>query len=177
MRTMKNSIIISLIVLLLYSCEKDIDDNSIIPIINNPVTKNTPLYFDLVDVAEGELACVNFIYPFQILTFDQFDNEIASTAIFDTLAFLNFLTSLNDNHTISLSFPITGTNSSGEPFEVNSNEELAMAIKICRDEIRTGNAGALFGSCVWKFSQENDTVGLPYINGVFNADDDEALTF
>ncbi|WP_203296048.1 hypothetical protein [Luteirhabdus pelagi] len=86
------------------------------------------------DDGENGIGCIDFNYPLAIFVFDENQEFMDAYGIDSDLEFYNLLITINDNHSISLSYPITGTDNSGTFVEINSNEELATAVRDCLQE-------------------------------------------
>ncbi len=142
-----------LLVPFLYSCEDE-------PIskadLSNVIQVNSELY-NLIERAAGndfenEITCIDFNYGFTLVIYDENMNIIHYQPINSDIEFSDFLGTLEEGKSISLSYPITSTLNNGEPYTINNNEELKEAIDKClmADTITTCNNILTETSCIWK---------------------------
>lgn len=136
------------------------------------IQQETPLYnyLQLVSSDNGaeilEVACIEFIYPFIVLVYDQEEEYVKSESISNNANFANFLRTLEGEHSISLSYPITGTLKDGSPLSITNNEELEASLSNCIDE----ELEILYGialQCDWKVTDSSEE-NSPYIDSVFS---------
>lgn len=137
------------------SCENEplgkIDPSQVIQV-------NSELY-NLIEKAANsdftnEITCIDFNYGFTLIIYDE-DFEIFGYQVINSDSeFSDFLDTLEEGKSISLSYPITSTLNSGEPYTINNNDELKEAIEKClvADEITTCNNILTETSCIWKIS-------------------------
>lgn len=140
---------------LLFACENEpvgdkVDVSQAIPV-------ESELY-DLIQKVAGnefdnDIACIDFRYAFTLLIFDEGLSLIDEVIVANDLEFSLLLGSLEYGKSISLSYPITGTNENGETFTINNNEELKQAIDQCRQfDTKTTFGNIITESCVWRVS-------------------------
>lgn len=154
---MKTLQTISLIFLFTFctSCENEplgkIDPSQVIPV-------DSELYNLIEKVAgndfENEITCIDFNYGFTLIIYDE-NFEIFGHQVINTdNEFSDFLASLEEGKSISLSYPITSTLNSGEPYTINNNQELKEAIDKCvyADTIATCSNILTEDSCIWKIT-------------------------
>lgn len=129
------------------------------------------------------VVCLDFIYPFKVLIYDENLSQIGSKILTGDNEFSQFLGSLATNESISISYPIGTTLSDGSVFSVNNNSELKLAIDSCSKEDIIAYCNGLFGGCdcsdsicVWKipYSINGDN---SYVSGVFESNGDGTLHF
>ena len=116
---------------------------------------NSELY-NLIEKAcgkdfENEITCIDFNYAFTLVIYDE-DMEIFGYQIIRSdNEFSDFLGTLEEGKSISLSYPITSILVNGENYTINNNEELKEAIDKCvaADTITTCN-NILTQACLWK---------------------------
>ena len=158
---MKKTIKLLSIVLLIfsYSCETDSIDK--ISVNTDVVDEELQELINRIpsEDEEDSINCIEFNYWFNLFVFDENMNLVNTIPIIDNEQFSEVLGSLNDSYSISLSYPITGTLSSGETIEINNNEELKESIDSCqKDEVLGECNGALTQeSCFWYVSNMDNT--------------------
>lgn len=143
----------SLIFLILCSCENEpigkADPTNVIQV-------NSELY-NLIERAAGgdfenDITCIDFNYAFTLVVYNE-DRDIDRYQVINNdTQFSEFLSTLEDGKSISLSYPITSTLRNGETYVINTNEELKEAIDlcICTDTIISCNGILTQESCLWK---------------------------
>lgn len=142
-----------LLLMLLFSCENEplgkADPSNVIAV-------DSELY-NLIQRAAGnnfenELTCIDFNYAFTLIVYNENMDIIAYQVINNDLEFSAFLGGLEEGKSISLSYPITSILDNGQPFEINSNEELKEALDQCieADTITTCNNILTETSCIWE---------------------------
>ena len=154
---MKNLAFLPLIFLLTFltSCENE-------PISKADASKviqvNSELY-NLIERAAGkdfenDITCIDFNYSFTLVIYDENMDIFGYQIINSDIEFSNFLGSLEEGKSISLSYPITSILDNGQPYVINNNEELKVAIDKCSDAdtILTCNNILTETSCIWKVS-------------------------
>ena len=166
----------------------DNDDNFVMP---DLINKSSDLYQLLNRVVQTEnedpldkIVCLDFIYPLEMLVYNDNLDVFATRMITGDADFSAFLGTLTANLSISISYPITTTLGNGETFIVNNNDELKLAIDSCsREDIISFCNGAFGGnptnqtaSCVWhvKYGAILDN---RYVGGTFIIDPDGFLSF
>lgn len=137
---------------------------------NEPINKadpskviqvNSELY-KLIEKAAGndftnEITCINFNYAFTLVIYNEDMDIIGYQPINTDSEFSDFLATLIEGQSISLSYPITSVLNNGAQYEINSNEELKEAIDKClhADTIGTCNNILTQPSCIWKIKHIN----------------------
>ena len=111
---------------------------------------------------ETSINCIEFNYWFNLFVFDENMNLINTIPIINNEQFSEVLGSLNDDYSISLSYPITGELSTGETIEITNNEELKESIDSCqKDEILNECNGALTTeNCIWDVTEPGNPNGI-----------------
>ena len=130
-----------------HSCTEDFDDNLSAgnneepePEVTEVIPKDSFLFTQIVRVTTDsdepteEITCIDFIYPLQILVYDENLDAIGSQNITGDQEFSTFLGLIGDDYAISISYPIATTLEDGTVFSVNSNSELKIAIDNCSKE-------------------------------------------
>tara|TARA_R110002020_G_scaffold41067_6_gene121075 strand:- start:10380 stop:11414 length:1035 start_codon:yes stop_codon:yes gene_type:complete len=142
-----------LLSILFFSCENE-PINKADPA--NVIQVNSELY-NLIERAAGndfenEITCIGFNYPFTLVIYDENMDIIGYQPINSDIQFSEFLATLEEGKSISLSYPITSILDNGQPYEINNNEELKAAIDKClqADTITTCNNILTENSCIWK---------------------------
>ncbi|WP_299338493.1 hypothetical protein [uncultured Psychroserpens sp.] len=155
------------------SCAYDLDDNLLS---ENPnmdtveiIAADSDLFDNLVGITNDEdrpdqsITCINFIYPLTLFAFDENDEYLYTSGIDDDDQFSSFLETIDENYSISISFPITSTLDSGETFEINTKAELKEAIDSCLSIEMVGECQTIIRECIWKvgysFIDDNSYLG------------------
>lgn len=99
------------------------------------------------DPGEEAVNCIEFNYSFTIFIFDANLELENAVSIFNNNSFANLLDSLDTEQSISINYPITGTLSNGEFVDINTNEELLVAIKECSQEELMRRYGSRLKAC------------------------------
>lgn len=148
---------------------------------NNPVALepeqkiqvNSELYNDLGQIIEStnspnheELVCIDFIYPTTLHVFDENLVLINSVLIQNDQQFSDFLASLEETQSISISYPITTVLTSGVTFSINNNEELKEVIDQCKKDLDIIYCQNLIKRCLWKIGY-TENADNSYLGGVF----------
>lgn len=134
---------------------------------NEPISKadpskviqvNSELY-DLIERAAGkdfenEITCIDFNYAFTLVIYDENMDIFGYQVIQSDIQFSEFLGTLEEGKSISLSYPITSILDNGQPFIINNNEELKEAIDKClyADTVITCNNILCQPTCIWKIT-------------------------
>lgn len=148
------------------------------------ITKDDELYsyLNLVSRAEDSLTdvgCIEFIYPFILFQFDENDNYLNQVTVEGNKNFASLLDELQDDFSIGLSYPISGTLFDGTQVSVNSNEELRESLKTCIEEeleIVIGNCNAIVEDCIWKV-KDSEPKDSTYIDSYFTLREDGSVVF
>ena len=117
---------------------------------------NSELY-NLIEKAAGndfenELTCIDFNYAFTLVIYDENMDIFGYQVIKSDIEFSEFLGTLEEGKSISLSYPITSVLDNGQPYVINNNDELKEAIDKCleADTITTCNNILTETTCIWK---------------------------
>lgn len=119
---------------------------------------NSDLY-NLIERAAGkdfenEITCIDFNYAFTLVIYDENMDIFGYQVVHSDSEFSSFLGTLEEGKSISLSYPITSILDNGQPFEINSNEELKEAIDKCvhLDTMVSCNNILTQSTCIWKIA-------------------------
>lgn len=112
------------------------------------------------------IACIDFIYPLTIFSFNENLEIISTSLINNDQEFSDLIGSLDIMYAISISFPITSVLDSGETLTINNKEELKEAIDECKDTEIVIECGTLISNCVWKIGYYYDSDNV-YLAGIF----------
>ncbi|QXP61161.1 hypothetical protein [Olleya sp. HaHaR_3_96] len=182
MKTTLKFLSVFLILISLFSCQNEpiggLNINA-----EDTIAVHSELYNNLARIAddpEEELpvTCVDFNYPITMYTFDEELQLLATTLIRNDALFLTYLNNLEDNFSISISYPITTQLDDGTIFTINNNEELQDNVDACIREVEASEAESaleLISNCVWKIGYTRGTENI-YLGAVFN-EDDGSITF
>ncbi|WP_298754928.1 hypothetical protein [uncultured Psychroserpens sp.] len=162
------------------SCAYDADDNlvGLDPNFNTVdiISSDSDLFDHLKYITNDEdrpdesIVCIDFIYPLTLFVFDDTNQYLSSSLIINDQEFSDFLETIDDTYSISMSFPITSMLVSGEEFIIQNKEELKETIDSCLSEELVFECGELIRHCVWKigYSFEDDN---SYLGGIFQEAD------
>ncbi len=106
------------------------------------------------DNGETAINCIEFNYSFAVFVFDENLEFIEAVAITDNFTFSNFLGNLNENYSISINYPITGTLHNGDLVDINNNAELKMAIDDCVNDEERRRCNNTLVDCVWQIRSQ-----------------------
>lgn len=183
--------ILPLVLLLLFSCNKDLDDvltreaADDIPKNIHIIKKDDALYTYLgllstdTDTEITDIGCIEFIYPFVLFQFDNEDKYVQQVSVLSNENFASILSNLKDGYSIGLSYPISGNLKDGTPVSVNSNEELEQSIDRCIEqelEIILGECNAIVEDCIWSLT-ESDPEDSSYLDSFFTLRGDGSVVF
>ena len=161
------------------SCSYDQDDNlKAIPFLETQeaIAGDSDLFENLKDITTDDdrpdksITCIDFTYPLTIFLFDENDAYLSTTLMEDDPQFSLFLSTVDPEYSISISFPITSTLESGEEFIIETKAELKEAIDNCLSIEIVGECSTLIRNCVWKvgYSFEGDNA---YLGSIFQESD------
>ncbi|WP_397363692.1 hypothetical protein [Olleya sp. R77988] len=141
------------------------------------ITVNSELYNQLERITDDTnpttITCIEFNYPLTMHAFDDNLQLLSTSLIPNDAQFLIYLNNLEDNYSISLSYPITTTLANGSTFSINNNEELKTNIDACIEEEEVDQIEdciQLIRNCVWKVGY-TDGANNSYLGGIFNEED------
>ncbi len=181
----KTTIYIPILVIMFFgivSCENEPINSDVNP--GLLITKNSELYnlftriTTNVDDPLTDIVCVEFSYPFISLVYDENLEIIGEVVLYNNDEFYILLDNLDENHSLSISYPIEATLSDGTNLNITNNEELKIAINNCAQEDIIGYCGSVFEEqgCAWKVpfieGAENE-----YAGGVFTVNTNSTLNF
>ncbi|GAB5399162.1 MAG: hypothetical protein Aureis2KO_07470 [Aureisphaera sp.] len=152
---MKKLTFIGLLSLILISCESEPVGEATI---NYDTIEATSELYSLLertpgDEAENPLECIEFNYSFVIFIFNESLEYIEPVSIGDNEQFVGLLEAMPDNYSISISYPIKGTQSNGELLEITNNEELKAALEACEKDEEIRNCNGTFRTCYWEIQE------------------------
>lgn len=164
---------------LIYNCSKDYNDDITPYTGTNIIEASSELSNNLRDITNGEISCIEFVYPFNIITYDNYGFEVSVNTVTSNDNFSSLITNLLEDHTLSISFPINGINAEEEEFSINNNEELLVAIRECVQEEIISNCNSSIRECVWevKYINTEDDEESPFDYSIFRTTDDYLLQY
>lgn len=150
-------------------------DSSLFKLLKNVTTEGSnPL---------DEIVCIDFIYPFNLNIYNSNLDIIGTKFLSSDVQFSDFLSTLPDDQSLSISYPISTTLADGTIFSINNNEELKLAIDSCSREDILNYCNGLFGGCncpeticVWKIPYTTDGDNK-YASGIFESNGNGTLNF
>jgi hypothetical protein len=154
-------------------------DSSIYKPINNEIIEGLQKVAKYGNI-NNERVCVEFIYPFTILTFDSNYESVAAHEIEGSNQLVFFLENLSEDLNISLSYPLAATLPNGLIISITSNEELVLALNACTNEdiIAVCNAQlATAVQCVIKIPYTSSGYDNRYAGGYFTGNGDGSINF
>jgi len=114
---------------------------------------NSGLYKTIRFIADDEpsntTACIEFVYNFTIIVYDANLEIVDFQIMHSDQEFINFLDSIEEGNSISLSYPITSTLENGNQLIINNNEELQKNLDKCLKEETLGYCNAVLEDCIW----------------------------
>lgn len=106
------------------------------------------------------IKCLEFDYPFTVLTYDEDLTFIEATVLNNDAQFSNFLGVVNEDLYVSISYPISGSLSNGQSVSLINNKELKEAIDNCVEEVMIGYCTGVMiksqGECSWKINHSEN---------------------
>ena len=145
-------------VLVTISCENEPID---MVDINNfdTITVDSTLFNDIEKVVNDNetlnVTCLDFLYAFTVFVFDGDDAFETSVVIESDIQFSEFLGALDERQSISLSFPILGTNDAGDIVEINTSADLKEVIDSCTKEEELGQCEQEITECYYTIENFN----------------------
>lgn len=175
--------LVSILFLLIHtSCQNNDFDDKIK--LNDILKKDNALFKLLENVVTDDddplkaIVCIDFVYPFQLLIYNQNYQVIDTITLTSDVMFSEVLTNLPSNQSISISYPLQTTLADGTVFTVTNNDELKLAIESCSKEDIISYCNGIFGNpqgtCVWKvpFIENADN---EFAGAVFTANSDGTI--
>lgn len=179
------NILATLLLLISTGCQNNDFDDKIN--ISDILSKDDPLFNLLESVATDDddplnaIVCIDFVYPFQLIIYNQNYQIADQITVTGDAMFSDFLANLPSTNYISISYPLQTTLADGTVFTVNNNDELKLAIDACSKEDIISYCNGLFGNsqgsqgpCVWKvpfMDNENNE----FAGAVFTANPDGTI--
>lgn len=150
----------------LSSCENE-PVNTVSISADEVINVDSDLFRTLVAITDEEpnnvTACIDFVYNFTIIVYDANLEIVDFQIMHSDEEFIHFLIALNEENSISLSYPIKSTLANGEELIINNNDELQNNLKTCLEEETIGYCNAVLEDCVWKVAflegENNDYEG------------------
>ncbi|WP_339609416.1 hypothetical protein [uncultured Planktosalinus sp.] len=160
---MKNyrKLIVLLLILPFLACENEPVDE--IGYTTDYILVDSELYHLMKRVVEPEsdegISCIQFNYSFPIFVFDGNQEFLRVEGVNNNEEFIFLLENLEADESISLSFPMSGTTTSGDWIEINTNSELKEAIENCLKEEIIGNCNQTLCElqCAWVITAFSNT--------------------
>ena len=179
-----STLLFSIVIFTLVSCFSDRDDNLDIgqdpeegePVDVTELIAEDSELFSLMETItfqypfETETVCIEFVYSFTAIEYDEEGIEVARQIISSDTIFYRFLQNIPEDHYINLSFPISTVLPDGTTFEVSTKEELKAALDECsiafQEEIVSICEG-IVENCAWLVTLPEDSDPNPFENSVF----------
>jgi len=140
------------------SCENESFDTLI-----EKIDTNSELFANLKSLSEttsqeSETICLTFVYPFNIYLYNEKGDISDNRIVNNNLEFTELLGQMQDKNSISLSYPISGTNENGDSISINNNFQLKQAIEACLEDqiIIYCNTILEEKNCVWNIKSQNE---------------------
>lgn len=127
-----------------------------------------------------EAVCVEFVYPFTMITFDDDYDLLGSHEITGSDQLIAFLENIQEGINISFSYPLSAILPNGDVFFVSNNEELIIALNECtlEDIIAAYNEEAATDEyCVWMVPYSESDFDNTFAGGHFIAGQTGNLVF
>ncbi len=148
---------------------------------NSDITKVIEKAIATSSSPSTDKVCLDFVYPFKVFLYDMNFAIIGERVLVGDSDFSTFLSGLNPNQQISISYPIKTTLLNGTIFTVNNNSELKIALESCTNADIIQYYSGLFGGngqtkCVWRVPYDV-IYNNKYAGGVFEANNDGTIKF
>lgn len=150
------------------------------------ISKQDALYGYLGLVAQdssaepiAEVGCIALIYPFVLFRYDNEQRYMDQVSVQGNADFAALLDTLEADHSIGLSYPISGILDDGTTIVVENNEQLQKSLETCIEEeleLIIGTCNAIVEDCIWKVAQSVPEES-PYIDSFFTLDEDGSMIF
>ena len=127
-----------------------------------------------------EAVCVEFVYPFTMITFDDDYDLLGSHEITGSDQLIAFLENIQEGVNISFSYPLSAVLPNGDVFFISNNEELIIALNECtlEDIIAAYNTeSATAEQCVWNIPYSESAFDNTYAGGYFIASETGGIVF
>lgn len=165
------------------SCENEPVNVKLDPNVYKPI--NDEIIEGLLKVSnygiiDSERICVEFIYPFTILSFDSNYESVEANEISGSDQLVNFLQNLPEELTISMSYPISATLPNGSIISISNNEALIEALNACTEEdiILICNARMTTeAQCIVKIPFSSSGYDNKYAGGYFTGNSGGTVNF
>ena len=165
----------------IFSCDDEPIDNSQITA-EDPIEVGSPLYNNIEGVSDNieqdQPVCIDFNYAFTVFIFDETLSFSGLQTVGNDQEFSDFLGSLPEGYSISISYPISYDNEDGETVEIFNNDDLKEVIDPCIEFelIEIGNGNCAPDDCVWRVLP-NESSNSNYDNAVFDINDSGFVSF
>lgn len=183
---MKKVTLIAVIFSILFanvSCENEPSNVKVDPERFKPVTNEILLGIKKINdhgTINDELVCVEFVYPFTMIAFDDDYELLLSQEITGSDLLITFLENIQEGINISFSYPLSAILPNGDIFYISNNEELIIALNECtlEDIIAAYNTeAATEEQCVWNIPFSDSEFDNTYAGGYFIASESGSLVF
>jgi len=140
-------------IIILFSCDSESIGEAASVSADDVIQVDSDLFRTLVAITEDEpesvTACIDFVYNFTVIVYDSNLEIVDFEIMHSDQEFIQFLIALQDENSISLSYPITSTLENGEQLIINNNEELQENLETCLEDETIRYCNALLEDCVW----------------------------
>lgn len=183
---MKKVTLIAVIFSILFinvSCENEPSNVKVDPERFKPVTNEILVGIKKINdhgTINDEAVCVEFVYPFTMITFDDDYDLLGSQEITSSEQLITFLENIQEEINISFSYPLSAILPNGDIFYISNNEELIIALNECslEDIIAVYNTEASTGEqCIWNIPFSDSEFDNTYAGGYFIATESGSLVF
>ncbi|WP_088341579.1 hypothetical protein [Robiginitalea sediminis] len=82
---------------------------------------------------DDDIECIDFVYPITFYTFDVNNTQTGTVTVESDMQMRRFFHELEDGDVVSIDFPVTLIKFDGTEIQVNSNAELAAALRMAKD--------------------------------------------
>ena len=160
---LQNYLCVFLLLTSLFSCDNEPVDS---PTVNQEIIEVNSELFNLVQRTVGDddpledISCIEFIYPLSLFTFDENHTLTGAHYIANNDEFISLLNSLDYTESISISYPISGTLSSGSQILIETNQDLKLAIQECLEEEEINECEGLLKQCLWQVTYTDEATGI-----------------
>ncbi len=140
-------------IILLFSCDNESVGEAASVNADDVIQVDSDLFRTLEFIADEEpddvTACLEFIYNFSIIVYNPNLEIVDFSVVHSDEELIIFLSSVNEENSISLSYPITSILANGEEFIINNNDELQNNLKTCLEDETINYCNGILEDCVW----------------------------
>ena len=171
---------VAIFLVLFSSCE-----NEPVEILKDTLRKEDELFKlirNVVTIGDNPVEnniCVDFIYPMVVIKYDQYINPIQTITLYNDNQFEQLLNQLNQNQSISISYPIETTLPDGTIVSINNDEELKQSLLSCEDQNLISYCSGMLKNpvtCIYEIPYIEEELNNDYAGAVIFVNEDFTIT-